>query len=276
MTQLILHWTLKKELIMPTKKETARGLIIMNKSVFFIIFLFFNNALSSNENGIPELLQNSQAASVIHIPDDIDQMVISNINDNDNSVHNEILNEINNETRVIYPSKPAGDVTNYPTINTTWNSLKPHKLKITLGSTVLVCSCFYVKIMYYIWCINHHETWSNWKDHIPLSIMYELPQEEVAQELYDAILDNYGNGNNGSLMPLLTFINNIRDEEKFLARCIFLFKWIERAKLSVIFPQQRETLILAKEKIHRLKYLEKLILNGINQTKPQVIFTANE
>ena len=126
--------------------------------------------------------------------------------------------------------------------------------------------------MFTAYSITQPNKWSTWKEHIPLEVLLEVPQQEVAEELVDAIKAKYLTTQTPDLMtPLVQFNNAIDKELTQLNQFVRLHEWLDYTKLAYIFPRQNSQVALAHTKIRRLLYLKDVLLSWMSNYSAEIV-----
>lgn len=96
------------------------------------------------------------------------------------------------------------------------DSVKVNKwflFKILIGSSYITAQ---TTLIYLYKKLNQDNCWSNWKKHLDLEDLYQIPQNEFAQSLLNDIQKKYITINNPTdfISPLINFMQSIEQEQK--------------------------------------------------------------
>lgn len=156
------------------------------------------------------------------------------------------------------------------TVKKTITSLNPYT--IAAATTVLVYGGFLAKLLFSAYSVTQPNKWSNWKEHIPLEVLTEVPQHEVAEELVDAIKAKYLTTQSLDLMtPLVQFNNAVDKELSQLNKFLQIHEWLDYTKLAYIFPRQHSHVMMARAKIKRLLYLKDVLLSWMSNYSKEIV-----
>lgn len=134
-------------------------------------------------------------------------------------------------------------------------------ITIGAGAVATLYAVYLIKLYNMAQQIHKKNTWSTWKEHIPLEVMVEVPHQEVAEELFNAIKTKYLPIHNTDLMtPILKFNNAVDHELAQLNQFLHLHDWLSYTKLSYIFPKYEMEIFVAKAKIKRLIFLKDILM----------------
>lgn len=138
---------------------------------------------------------------------------------------------------------------------------------IMLGSLGLGYAALLAKL-FYSSCITLHkkDSWASWKETLSLEAI-RSHEKEIAQELFDTMKKRYLHlpAHAYFLSPFVYFINDIDLELQQLKSFIAMHCFIDKFKLTFMFPCQYEDLMLAHEKINRLEWYKTIIINWIGE-----------
>ncbi len=138
-------------------------------------------------------------------------------------------------------------------------SLNPYT--ITAGALVALYATYLIKLYNTSYKVMKKNTWASWKEHIPVEVMLEVPHQEVAEELFNAIKAKYLPVHGADLMtPIVKFNNAVDHELAQLNQFIRIHEWLNYTKLGYIFPKQEIELVQAHTKIKRLVFLKDVLL----------------
>lgn len=155
-------------------------------------------------------------------------------------------------------------------IKNTFSTINP--VTITIGALLAVYAVYQIKMYNLSHYALKRNTWSTWKEHIPLEVMIEVPHQEVAEELFNTIKSTYLPANNTDMMtPMVKFNNAVDRELNKLNKFLQLHEWLSYTKLSYLFPGYEKEIATAKVKIKRLVFFKDVLHAWINDYSTEII-----
>ena len=171
--------------------------------------------------------------------------------------------DMQNASATTSPTNPAWQL---PSMNDLLTSIKNtacsiNPYTITAGALVALYATYLVKLYNTSYRVMKKNTWATWKEHIPVEVMLEVPHQEVAEELFNAIKAKYLPVHSADLMtPIVKFNNSVDLELAQLNQFIRIHEWLNYTKLGYIFPKQEMEIVHAHTKIKRLVFLKDVLL----------------
>lgn len=150
---------------------------------------------------------------------------------------------------------------------TTW--CKKHRLAIG-GCALLGVYAIITKELTAGRLVIHNNTaWANWKNHATLEDLINIDSHQLSRELHLSILNKYNNNNQmDAITPLTMFSKDLEQELERLRKFVQLSHYLKLSRTNRLFFVSEKEIALIQEKIHRLLYLKKIIIESI-----QVSFT---
>lgn len=188
------------------------------------------------------------------------------------NLQNAVLNPIEQATP--NTEKPSSAI---PSISQILSSLKEtafsiNPVTISAGALLGLYAVYLIKLHNISSRVIKKNTWSTWKEHIPVEVMLEIPHQEVAEELFDAIKTNYLPVHNTDLMtPIVKFNYAVDQELALLNQFITMHDWLNYTKLSYIFPKHEMELVQAHTKIKRLVFLKDILLTWLSNYSSDIM-----
>lgn len=142
--------------------------------------------------------------------------------------------------------------------------LKGHKY-VLVGAGV---GALYTGIIYQLnlgkKILQDQSNWANWCNHISLAELINKPTKIICHELHQAILDKYSNSKQqDALAPIILFSYDLNKELKKLKMFCALGDRLSQARIEKLFLFSDLELEQAKDKVNRLIYLKKVIVESI-------------
>lgn len=130
-----------------------------------------------------------------------------------------------------------------------------------------------MRLTYASYKIKNNNGWSSWGLALSADKFSTVDSEVIAHELLIAIQKKYAikekhdSSTIKLLEPIISFINDVEAELKFLKNYVATKKVLSNTKLEFLFPIQVEILMMAQQKIQRLEYLKQLVPNFLSRYK---------
>lgn len=214
----------------------------------------------------------SETHNTLQLPEGVKTLHIHNQNTVENNNMPKFLVQVWNSTNMTVTTilMRAQEKINS---NVQWlmDTLTKHKKIVGIGAGVSAYASLCGYIYYLQRLVYTSDSWSAWKSHIPLEVLLNSPQDEIAKELVIEIQKNYTTTEQLAdfISPLVKFINTITHEKKQLERYLFMQKWLRRLYLHILFPHDEIAFQKAQEKVDRLSYLKHLLISWISEYKIQ-------
>jgi len=141
----------------------------------------------------------------------------------------------------------------------TYQWLKKNKYKI-IPAWYLTIWAILLSTHYYF---NQTNSWSGWQSAIPFTELYTRPQQLLKQELIFDIQKRYLNQQNPTdfISPLVTFMNKINREEKYLNYYTTILNGIKRLHIARLFLINEKKIKEAELRKQRLIFVRQLFLS---------------
>ena len=125
------------------------------------------------------------------------------------------------------------------------------------------------KLLSLNYALSQNTRWSQWHQTLTLEELLAQPQQEVATNLLTAIQRQYATPEqfDDFVSPLVAFVHDVDAEIIQLRQLLNLHTWINRLRISFLFPKQSALLEQSQDNIHRLTYLKNLLLNWVSEHK---------
>lgn len=125
------------------------------------------------------------------------------------------------------------------------------------------------KLLSLNYALSQNTRWSQWHQTLTLEELLTKPQQEVATNLLTAIQRQYATPEqlNDFISPLVAFVRDVDTEIAQLKQLVNLHTWIDRLRISFLFPKQSALLEQSQTNIHRLIYLKNLLMNWMSENK---------
>jgi len=137
--------------------------------------------------------------------------------------------------------------------------LKKNKYKI-IPAWYLTIWVILLSSHYYF---NQTNSWSSWQSATPFTELYTRPQQLLKQELIFEIQKRYINQQNPTdfISPLVTFMNRINREEKYLNCYTTILNGINRLYLARLFLISEKKIKKVELRKQRLTFVRQLFLS---------------
>jgi len=152
--------------------------------------------------------------------------------------------------------------------------LKKNKYKIIRNSILGWYLTIWVILLSSHYYFNQANSWSGWQSAIPFTELYTRPEQLLKQELIFDIQKRYINRQNPTdfISPLVTFMNRINIEEKYLNCYTTMLSGINRLHLVRLFLINEKKIKEIELRKQRLTFVRQLFLSwaaeyNINQEK---------
>lgn len=144
-----------------------------------------------------------------------------------------------------------------------------NKAKTALSGALIGYGYIWYKLVSLNYALAQNINWSKWHDTVTLEELLARPQQELATDLLTAIQRQYTTPDkfDDVISPLVSFVQDVDTEINELHQIVQLHTWIDRLRISFLFPKQTLLVSQAQEKIHRLTYLKNLLLQWVSQNK---------
>lgn len=144
-----------------------------------------------------------------------------------------------------------------------------NKKKTVLYSAAIGYGYIWYKLLSLNYALSQNTRWSHWRKTVSLEELLAKPQSDIATDLLTAIQRQYTSQEelNNLIGPLTAFLKDIDIEIHQLKQVINLHVWIDRLRISFLFPKQSALLEEAQDNIHRLTYLKNVLLNWVIDNK---------
>jgi hypothetical protein len=139
-----------------------------------------------------------------------------------------------------------------------------HKQKIVTLSTLSGMSIFYYRIASYQGAIRA-TVWGQWKAHLALLTLAQVPQDELIAELLMDIQRAYINPDNptDALYPITTFTDALQAEWDAITNYIWWHTWCSRLYIARWLPFDKKLLENAPEQLQRLEFIQTMFRSWI-------------
>jgi hypothetical protein len=110
--------------------------------------------------------------------------------------------------------------------------------------------------------LESQDSWALWKQHIPLSQLLEIPQEDLSNELILEIQCRYTNRERPTdfISSLITFMRDIEKEIEAVKYFITLESRLRSFRIARLFPINSRRFSQASDKLNRLTYVKNTFL----------------
>jgi len=235
------------------KHQTRRYL-----SIFFFSFLVHNTI--SLPSGQLSYTQNPVPVSVY-------------IN-NDHQIHSENTtknkNTLTQSTQTLFSIVPrlfdyAKSFDSQPYKLSMYQWCKKNKYKIIRRSTLGCYLTIWVILLLSHYYFNQANSWSGWQSAISFNELYSKPQQLLQQELIFDIQKRYINQQNPTdfISPLVTFMNRINIEEKYLNCYTTMLNGINRLHLARLFLINGKKIKEIELQKQRLTFVQQLFSSWV-------------
>lgn len=147
-----------------------------------------------------------------------------------------------------------------------------YKGTLLLGSLVGVYGALNAYLMWLARAIQSPDSWGFWKHDCIIKDLQEMPQDKLAHELYAALKLKYNAKLEPHiLMPFMKFMEDVAREMHECDRFLTIHAWLEKTKLSTVFPAQETHVYKAHEKKLRLIYLNKVLLSWLTEYRVEKV-----
>lgn len=142
-----------------------------------------------------------------------------------------------------------------------FKTLLCNKLKCSAGLVASVYAAIIARLYLLSKSISQTELWANWRLDVPLTVLYELPIDDVTSELRTAIQAKYSKNKDSIsyLNATVLFMNDIEKEIAFIKHLFSIHAWIDWMHLSLLFPKQKSLIEQANHALNRLEFLKNLV-----------------
>ncbi len=142
------------------------------------------------------------------------------------------------------------------------------KMTLFYGAMIGYSYVWY-KLLSLHYALSQTTSWSKWRETMTLEELLAKPQQEVAADLLIAIQRHYTTPEqfDDLLTPLIAFVRDVESEIDQLRQLEKFHAWIDRLKISFLFPKQSALLETSQASIHRLTYLKNILLNWVSEHK---------
>jgi hypothetical protein len=177
-------------------------------------------------------------------------------------------------TKISIPTSPATDIPNlerYNIKNFSHGLLKKanpyctgkNALILCASGAVLVYGYIVTRLLLYAKSLSDPHAWTQWRNDIPLNVLYKLPRQEVAEELVNAIQEQYKLKITNPHQAMTLFVYDVENELQKIKTFLNMRKKIDLLKVGFLFPPQSLKIAEARESIERLEHLKTLIWHPI-------------
>ena len=227
----------------------------MTKETFCILFVCNTTSLSSDQ--LPPL-----------------PVQVTVFIDNNNQMSSK--NTTKNENRVTETAKTVSPIVSRSFDYAKSCSLQPYQWfkknrRYGILGAYLITWVILLSSHYYL---NQVHSWSSWQSAISFTELYTRSEKLLKEELIFDIQKRYINQRNPTdfISPLVTFINKINAEEKYLNYYINMLNGINKLYLARLFLINEKKIKEAKARKQRLTFIRQLFLSwaaeyNINQEK---------
>lgn len=110
--------------------------------------------------------------------------------------------------------------------------------------------------------LERQDSWALWKQHIPLSQLLEIPQEDLSNELILEIQRRYTSREKPTdfISSLITFMRDIEKEIELVKYFINLESWLRSFRIARLFPINSRRFSQASDRLNRLTYIKNTFL----------------
>lgn len=152
-----------------------------------------------------------------------------------------------------------------------------NKTKSAAYTAALGYGYVWYKLLSLNYALLQRASWSHWHNTLTLEELLAQPQQEVATDLLTAIQRQYTIPEqfDDLIGPLILFVRDVDTEIAQLRQLVHLHTWIDRLRMSFLFPKQSALLESSQDKINRLTYLKNLLLNWVSQHKVTRLASAH-
>ncbi len=194
------------------------------------------------------------------------------------SIHTLTFNVNNNNTQELTASttriNPAHlrpqSIATPSTQTTTWEWLcnNGNYKRLLVGATVVGCGALAVKVWLMATTLNDH-AWSEWGAEIPVAVLSQSADKNVARALFDEIKKRYTHcqQDGGLLDPIICFMNDNEKEKRQLEYVLYIRSWLATPPLSYMVPSALQNVAPIQEKIERLRCLKKILITWLGEYK---------
>lgn len=147
--------------------------------------------------------------------------------------------------------------------------MNQNRTKTVLSGALIGYGYVWYTLVSLNYALAENTNWSTWHDTLTLEELLAKPQQDVATDLLTAIQRQYTTPEkfDDIISPLVSFVRDVDTEVMQLHQIVKLHSWIDRLRISFLFPKQSLLVSQAQEKIHRLTYLKNLLLHWVSQNK---------
>lgn len=144
---------------------------------------------------------------------------------------------------------------------------------ITAGVSVVALS--YSCLLYRCWHTNNYvertDTWSAWKMAVPLSVLKERDQKEIAQALITDIKKRYHVDTDDAYTLtdiLATFSQELETELKKLNTYQAFIEYLDGSRLRIVLPDLQQLNVTLADRIERILYLKDILHTILSKNCP--------
>lgn len=112
--------------------------------------------------------------------------------------------------------------------------------------------------------IHNSAAWANWKNHANLDDLINSDSRQLSRDLHLSIMSKYNNNNQAdTITPLALFSKDVDQELVRLRKFIQVSHYLKISRTNRLFFVSEKEVALVQEKIHRLLYLKKIIIESM-------------
>ncbi len=125
------------------------------------------------------------------------------------------------------------------------------------------------KLLSLNYTLSQTTSWSKWHETMTLEELLAKSHQEVATDLLTAIQRHYTTPEqfDDLITPLIAFVRDVDCEIDQLRQLEKFHIWIDRLRISFLFPKQSALLEASQASIHRLTYLKNVLLTWVSEHK---------
>lgn len=147
--------------------------------------------------------------------------------------------------------------------------MNQNRIKTALTGALIGYGYVWYKLVSLNYALGQNTNWSTWHDTLTLEELLARAQHDLARDLLTAIQRHYTTPEklDDIIGPLISFVRDVDTEILQLHQIVNVHTWIDRLRISFLFPKQSLLVSQAQDKIHRLTYLKNLLLNWVSEHK---------